>query len=138
MIVPHIRTAQQLEGARGRKGASRSAGLTASLKSQSTDVGGACPLASGMAGFVSPSDVVNLILAISAAVETVQGNREECRVIADRVNRIHHALNQGNSKESSEALHGLHQTLREILVFLNKFKDAGYFRRFLNRNTGEF
>lgn len=91
-----------------------------------------------MAGLASPSDIINLILAICAAVETVQGNKEECQVIAERVNRIRHALNHGKVKESSEALHNLHQTLKEILTFLNKFKDAGYFRRFLNRNTGKF
>ena len=84
-----------------------------------------------MAGFVSPGDIVNLILAIHAAVETVQGNKEECQVIADRVNRIHLALSQRKDKESFETLYRLHQTLKEILAFLQKFGDAGYFHKFL-------
>ena len=91
-----------------------------------------------MAGLISPSDIVNLIQAITAAVETVQGNKEECKIIAARVKRIDHALNQRESKESSETLHGLYQTLKEILVFVQKFSDASYFRRFISRNTGIF
>ena len=92
---------------------------------------------SGIMVPISPADVISVINAIAAAVETVQGNKEECLVIGDRVKRIRHALNQGKSNESSEALHGLHQTLKEILAFLNKFNDANYFRKFINRNTGE-
>ena len=90
-----------------------------------------------MAGLLSPSDIVSLVLAISAAVETVNTNKEECRKIAYRVNRIRQVLDQRRTNESSEALHRLHQTLKEILAFVKRIKDASYFRRFLSRNTGE-
>ena len=90
-----------------------------------------------MAGFISLSDIVSLIQAISAAVETVNCNKEECRVIANRVNRIHQVLNQRKTKESSESLHVLQKTLQEILVFVTKFRDANYFRNFCYRNSGE-
>ena len=90
-----------------------------------------------MAGFISLSDIVSLIQAISAAVETVNCNKEECRVIAERVNRIHQVLNQRKTKESSESLHVLQKTLQEILAFVTKFRDANYLRKFYNRNTGE-
>ena len=35
---------------------------------------------------ISPSDIITLINAIAAAAETVQGSREQCQVIAERVN----------------------------------------------------
>ena len=94
------------------------------------------PLGTGMASLLSLSDLVSLGQTIFEAVKRVHDNEEECQAIADRVHRILQALNSRKTRESPEALQGLHQTLKEILAFVDRFGDVDYLQRFHYRNTG--
>jgi hypothetical protein len=88
------------------------------------------------------ADIVSVITAIKRIHDEVEGNKEICSLLSNRLERIVPSL-QSLSKDPrlykgdnlEKILLGLKGFIDEVNKFINKFKDKHYFSKVFNRNT---
>ena len=88
------------------------------------------------------ADIVSVITAIKRIHDEVEGNKEICSLLSNRLERIVPSL-QSLSKDPrlykgdnlEKILLGLKGFIDEVNKFISKFKDKHYFSKVFNRNT---